>query len=54
MLREERCDLIVSPRPPDASDILQKRLFQDRYRVFFDGERRPRPRRAPTIARPGT
>ncbi len=43
MLRDERCNLIVSPRPPDASDILQKRLFQDRYRVFFDGERRAAP-----------
>jgi DNA-binding transcriptional LysR family regulator len=44
MLREERCDLIVSPRPPEGADIMQKRLFEDRYRVFFDGERRAGPR----------
>lgn len=36
MLRNGHCDLIISPRPPDASDVLQKRLFRDSYRVFFD------------------
>jgi DNA-binding transcriptional LysR family regulator len=36
MLREERCQVVISPRPPDASDVLQKRLFADRYRVFYD------------------
>ena len=43
MLREERCDLIISPRPPDGGDIMQKRLFEDRYRVFYDGTRRRAP-----------
>ncbi len=43
MLREERCDLIISPRPPEGSDMMQKRLFQDRYRVFYDGARRTAP-----------
>ena len=43
MLREERCDLIVSPLPPEGADIMQKRLFQDRYRVFFDAARRAAP-----------
>jgi DNA-binding transcriptional LysR family regulator len=43
LLREEHCQLIVTPRPPEASDILQKRLFEDRYRVFFDGESRAAP-----------
>ena len=43
MLREERCNLIISPRPPDGADIMQKRLFEDRYRVFYDGERRAAP-----------
>ncbi|WP_113893261.1 LysR family transcriptional regulator [Roseiarcus fermentans] len=43
MLRDERCHLIISPRPPQGADIMQKRLFQDRYRVFYDPERRAAP-----------
>ena len=43
MLREERCQLVISPRPPDASDILHKRLFEDGYRVFYDASQRPPP-----------
>ena len=44
MLRSEHCQLIVSPRPPEGADMMQKRLFEDRYRVFFDGARRRAPR----------
>ncbi len=36
MLRDGACDLAISPRPPEGSDILQKRLFEDEYRVFYD------------------
>ena len=36
MLREEHCQLAISPRPPEGGDILQKRLFEDRYRVYYD------------------
>lgn len=36
MLRDGACDVVVSPRPPEGSDIVQKRLFEDRYRVFYD------------------
>jgi DNA-binding transcriptional LysR family regulator len=43
MLREGRCELIITPRPPDGSDILQKRLLTDRFVCFFD----PRERGAP-------
>ena len=43
MLREERCHLVISPRPPDASDILHKRLFDDGYRVFYDDKQRTAP-----------
>ena len=43
MLREGRCDLIVTPRPPEGSDILQKRLLADRYVCFFDSRRRSAP-----------
>lgn len=44
MLRQEHCQLIISPRPPDGADMMQKRLFADRYRVFYD----PAVRSAPT------
>lgn len=43
MLRDEVCQLILSPRPPDGSDIVQKKLFEDRYRVFYDPTRRAAP-----------
>ncbi|HMW24898.1 MAG TPA: LysR family transcriptional regulator [Burkholderiaceae bacterium] len=43
MLRDESCQLVITPRPPDGSDILQKRLFEDRYRVFFDPAQRAAP-----------
>ena len=43
MLRNEHCQLVISPRPPDGTDIVQKRLFEDDYRVFFD----PQVRKAP-------
>jgi DNA-binding transcriptional LysR family regulator len=36
MLRDEHCQLVITPRPPDGSDIMQKRLFEDDYRVFYD------------------
>ena len=44
MLRDERCQLIVSPRPPEGAEILQKRLFEDRYRVFYDPAERAAPK----------
>lgn len=44
MLREGQCQLVITPRPPDAADVVQKRLFEDRYAVFYD----PRVRAAPT------
>jgi DNA-binding transcriptional LysR family regulator len=43
MLRDEQCQLVISPRPPDASDVLQKRLFESAYRVFFDNACRSAP-----------
>jgi len=44
MLRQQQCQLIISPRPPEGTDIVQKRLFADRYRVFYDPEVRQAPR----------
>ena len=43
LLREGGCDLLITPRPPEASDIVQKRLFEDRYAVFFDAAARRAP-----------
>lgn len=43
MLRQEHCQLVISPRPPDGADILQKRLFEDSYRVFYDPSQRTAP-----------
>ena len=43
MLRDEQCQLVISPRPPDAGDILQKRLFEGEYRIFYDAGCREAP-----------
>ena len=43
MLRNEHCQLVISPRPPDGTDIVQKRLFEDDYRVFYDPHMRAAP-----------
>ncbi|MBI5264929.1 MAG: LysR family transcriptional regulator, partial [Bradyrhizobium sp.] len=43
MLRDEHCQLIITPRPPAGSDILQKRLFEDTYCVFYDSAQRAAP-----------
>ena len=43
MLRQQQCQLIISPRPPEGTDIVQKRLFADRYRVFYDPAMRSAP-----------
>jgi len=43
MLRDEACQLVISPRPPEGSDVLQKRLFADSYRVFYDPAMRTAP-----------
>lgn len=43
MLRDAECTLVLTPRPPEAGDVLQRRLFDDAYRVFHDAEVRPAP-----------
>lgn len=43
MLRDGVCDLAISPRPPEGGDIVQKRLFEDRYAVFYDAAVRRAP-----------
>jgi DNA-binding transcriptional LysR family regulator len=44
LLREQRADLLITPRPPEGEDIFQQRLFADHYRVFFDAAERQAPR----------
>jgi DNA-binding transcriptional LysR family regulator len=44
LLRSGQCQLVISPRPPEGGDILQKRLFEDEYRVFYDATVRTAPR----------
>jgi DNA-binding transcriptional LysR family regulator len=43
MLRDGRCQAVISPRPPDAADLMQKRLFEDRWVVWFDAAQRSAP-----------
>lgn len=43
LLRSDACQLVISPRPPDGTDIVQKRLFEDQYRVFYDASVRSPP-----------
>ena len=43
MFRSNQCMLAISPRPPEGSEIMQKRLFTDRYLVFYDGSQRSAP-----------
>ena len=43
MLRDGACDIAISPRPPEGSDIVQKRIFEDRYCVYFDAAVRAAP-----------
>lgn len=47
MLRDRTCDIAISPRPPEGSDIVQKRLFEDRYVVYFDAGVRSAPNTLP-------
>jgi len=44
MLHDGRCQLIVTPFPPEGTDILQLLLFRDRIVCFFDPDMRKAPR----------
>ncbi len=43
MLRENRCDLLITPLPPSGIDIVQKRLLRDHYVCYFDARARTAP-----------
>ncbi|KAA2214525.1 LysR family transcriptional regulator [Teichococcus oryzae] len=44
LLREQGCELLVTPLPPSGTDILQKRLLSDRFACFYDPDARAAPR----------
>ena len=44
LLRDGGCLLAITPRPPDAADLVQRRLFDDRYLVYYDAAARAPPR----------
>lgn len=44
LLRSDRCQLMVTPLPPDGPDIFQKRLITSPLMVFFDAAHRDPPR----------
>jgi len=46
LLRQDHCQLLITPYPPDGPDIFQKRLFDDDDRCFYDANSR----KAPTSA----
>lgn len=43
LLREARCDLLITPFPPAGPDIFQSRLFEDRLACFHDASVAPAP-----------
>jgi DNA-binding transcriptional LysR family regulator len=43
MLRDDRCQLVLTPFPPDGSDILQTALLSGKMMCFYDGEIRDAP-----------
>lgn len=43
LLRARRCDLLISPLPPQGIDIMQKRLLQDHYVCYYDPNMRAAP-----------
>ena len=44
LLRDQGCQLAITPRPPDGSDIYHKRLFADDYVIFYDKQARKAPK----------
>ena len=44
MLRDQDCQLAITPRPPDGTDIYHKRLFTDEYMIFYDKTVRKAPK----------
>lgn len=43
LLRDARCDLILTPLPPDAPDLIQQKLFSGMMMCFFDSSQTEAP-----------
>lgn len=43
LLRQGRCQLIITPFPPEGADIFQTRLFDDQMVCFYDSSVRKAP-----------
>ncbi len=43
ILRSDRCQLMLTPMPPDGPDIFQKRLMQSEMRIYYDARHRAPP-----------
>ena len=43
MMRDARCHLALTPFPPDASDVVQKPVFEGHIMCFYDGDVRDAP-----------
>lgn len=43
LLRSDRCQVMLTPLPPDGPDIYQKRLLSSPMRVYFDASMRDAP-----------
>lgn len=43
LLRQARCQLLITPFPPEAADVYQQRLFDDSVSCFYDSARREAP-----------
>lgn len=43
MMRDARCHLALTPFPPDATDIIQKKVLEGEMMCFFDGAVRSAP-----------
>ena len=43
ILREDRCQLMIIPHPPEAADVIQRRLLTDHYVCYYDSECREAP-----------
>ncbi|MEX0305007.1 MAG: LysR family transcriptional regulator [Leisingera sp.] len=44
MMRESRCQVALTPLPPDGPDIFQKPLFSGEMMCFYDADVRPPPK----------
>ncbi|SHK44605.1 DNA-binding transcriptional regulator, LysR family [Shimia gijangensis] len=44
MMRDDRCDLVLTPFPPNTSDVIQRPILSSRMMCFFDENTRSAPK----------